>query len=122
MSQRKTPSSSSSDSAVQGETSYQAFAGESSVSKSTTTYRPGLSSYTRVTRSKTGYFDDHDLTLKKFEDAKDTFTDLEAAYKKFNLRIKTLRDEHKNEVSDAIIQLSDYLLYSLARLWYLLLN
>lgn len=114
MSLRKTPYSSSSDSAAQQSQSYTS---ESSVSRSTTTYSPGVSSYTRVTRSTRGLFDDHDFTLKKFEDAKDTFSDLEAAYKKFNLRIKALKEEHKYEVSEICTLLSDHFWFSLSRIW-----
>lgn len=47
--------------------------------------------------------------MKKFEDAKDTFTDLEAAYKKFNLRIKSIKEEHKYEVDKLHKQIEDLL-------------
>ena len=103
MSYKRPSSSSSSDSAATTEQE-SSYTSDSSVSKSKTTFNTGVSSsYTRVTRSSRGIFDDHDFTLKKFEDAKDTFTDLEAAYKKFNLRIKSIKEEHKYEVTSVFV-------------------
>ena len=65
---------------------------------STTKLGGDVLSYTRVSRISQGVFDNDDLALKHYDEAKDTFTALEAAYKRLLLQIEALQDERRHEV------------------------
>lgn len=56
-------------------------------------------SYTRVSRISQGYFDNDDVALRHYDEAKDTFTALEAAYKRLLLQVEAMKDERKFEVN-----------------------
>lgn len=56
-------------------------------------------SYTRVSRISQGFFDNDDLALRHYDEAKDTFTALEAAYKRLLLQVEAMKDERRYEVN-----------------------
>lgn len=39
-----------------------------------------------------------DVTMKQIATARETFTDLETAYKKFKLELENVKEEHRSEV------------------------
>lgn len=55
-------------------------------------------SYTRVSKTSQGFFDNDDLALRHYDEAKDTFTALEAAYKRLLLQLEALKEERRFEV------------------------
>lgn len=59
-------------------------------------------SYTRVSNISQGFFDNDDLALRRYDEAKDTFTALEAAYKRLLLQVETSKQERRLEVSFAV--------------------
>ena len=56
-------------------------------------------SYTRVSKISRGFFDNDDLALRHYDEAKDTFTALEAAYKRLLLQVEAMKDERRYEVT-----------------------
>lgn len=79
--------------------SFQMYQSGISEARSKDTMGDDTVAYTRVQRTTRGLFDDSDLTLKRYDSAKDTFIDLEAAYKRFQLQLQTERDSHRHEVT-----------------------
>lgn len=63
-------------------------------------------SYTRVSRISQGFFDNDDLALRHYDEAKDTFTALEAAYKRLLLQVEAMKDERRYEVNFYLFLLS----------------
>lgn len=59
-------------------------------------------SYTRVSKISQGFFDNDDLALRHYDEAKDTFTALEAAYKRLLLQVETSKQERRFEVNFAV--------------------
>ena len=78
--------------------SFQLYHSDKSDARSKQSMGDDFRSYTRVQRTTRGFFDDSDLTLQRYDSAKDTFIDLEAAYKKFQLQLETERESHATEV------------------------
>lgn len=60
-------------------------------------------SYTRVSRISQGFFDNDDLALRHYDEAKDTFTALEAAYKRLLLQVEATKEERRYEVSFTMV-------------------
>lgn len=56
-------------------------------------------SYTRVSKISKGFFDNDDLALRHYDEAKDTFTALEAAYKRLLLQVEATKEERRYEVN-----------------------
>ena len=56
-------------------------------------------SYTRVSSISQGFFDNDDLALRHYDEAKDTFTALEAAYKRLLLQVEASKEERRFEVN-----------------------
>lgn len=59
-------------------------------------------SYTRVSNISQGFFDNDDLALRRYDEAKDTFTALEAAYKRLLLQVESSKQERRLEVSFSV--------------------
>lgn len=60
-------------------------------------------SYTRVSKISQGFFDNDDLALRHYDEAKDTFTALEAAYKRLLLQVEASKEERRFEVNFVMI-------------------
>lgn len=84
--------------------SFQLYQSGISDARSKDTMGDDTVAYTRVQRTTRGLFDDSDLTLKRYDSAKDTFIDLEAAYKRFQLQLQAERDSRRIEVTYNNIQ------------------
>lgn len=66
-----------------------------------------LLSYTRVSKSSRGAFDQRDdITLRHYDEARDTFTALEVGYKKLLLEIESMKEQHQLKVSAGISLIS----------------
>lgn len=72
---------------------------KSNTSESTSKTKLGdnVFSYTRVSKISQGYFDNDDLALRHYNEAKDTFSALEAAYKKLLLQVEATKQERQFE-------------------------
>lgn len=66
---------------------------------STTRFGDDVYSYTRVSKISKGFFDNDDLALRHYDEAKDTFTALEAAYKRLLLQVEASKQERRYEVN-----------------------
>lgn len=66
---------------------------------SKTKFGDDVYSYTRVSRISQGFFDNDDLALRHYDEAKDTFTALEAAYKRLLLQVEATKEERRFEVN-----------------------
>ena len=73
---------------------------------SKTKFGDDVFSYTRVSKISQGFFDNDDLALRHYDEAKDTFTALEAAYKRLLLQVEASKEERRYEVSFIMITFS----------------
>lgn len=96
MSSKKEESSSSVSSAGERTETYKSDTTETT---SKTKLGDDVFSYTRVSKISQGYFDNDDLALRHYDEAKDTFTALEAAYKRLLLQVEATKEERRFEVS-----------------------
>lgn len=78
--------------------SFQLYQSNKSEAQSKELLGDNVKSYTKVQRTTRGFFDDNDLTVKRYDSARDTFLDLEAAYRRSQLQLETERQSHFTEV------------------------
>ena len=71
-------------------------------------------SYTRVSKISQGFFDNDDLALRHYDEAKDTFTALEAAYKRLLLQVEASKEERRFEVN--FVMISSFVNFNLSLL------
>lgn len=93
----------------EGESSFSSMSGASertetyksdtTEASSKTKFGDDVYSYTRVSRISQGFFDNDDLALRHYDEAKDTFTALEAAYKRLLLQVEAMKEERRFEVN-----------------------
>lgn len=97
MSAKKGTSSFSSVSGADERT--ESYKSDTTEATSKTKFGDDVYSYTRVSRISQGFFDNDDLALRHYDEAKDTFTALEAAYKRLLLQVEATKEERRFEVS-----------------------
>jgi len=78
--------------------SVQFYQSEKSEASSKEVLGGDVKSYTKVQRTTRGLFDDTDLTFLRYDSARDTFLDLEAAYRRTLLQLENERQTHSAEV------------------------
>lgn len=88
----------------------QFYQSEKSEARSKEVLGNDVKSYTKVQRTTRGLFDDTDLTFVRYDSARDTFLDLEAAYRKTLLQLENERQTHTTEVRRKTLSLKYLLL------------
>lgn len=78
--------------------SFQLYQSEKSDARSKEVLGDDYKSYTKVQRTTRGLFDDSDLTFQRYDSARDTFLDLEAAYRRSLLQLETEKETHLKQV------------------------
>lgn len=77
----------------------ESYKSDTTETTSRTKFGDDVYSYTRVSKISQGFFDNDDLALRHYDEAKDTFTALEAAYKRLLLQVEATKEERRFEVN-----------------------
>lgn len=86
------------------------YKSDSTETTTKTKFGDDVLSYTRVSKISHGFFDNDDVALQHYDEAKDTFTALEAAYKRLLLQVEVMKTERRSEVNHCY--------FLLVNLWY----